>query len=303
MIIQDFKLPAGQQPKQTFQLTPHQKMLLMPIGDVHAFSDGWPEQRFRDHIQWGVDRGAYFIGMGEYLDFTSTTQRLILKDLRDSQKQHLDRLIGGDVERLGRLMAPSKGRWLGMLEGHHYHEYVDGTTSDQHLCRLLGAPFLGTSTLVSVRLNEAGRRGQHDRGCEILIFAHHGATRGGTRKQGGKLHRLEDLLGWIEADIYLMGHDHSKVNAPLDRLYRTREGHLYHRTKILARTGGWTVGYEGKRLQDGPAARSRGSYVEQGAMGPTCLGAPVFSLGIKRLGGTHSAKRRDVFVPDLHYSV
>jgi len=143
MIIHNFELPTGQQPKQTFQLTPHQKMLLMPIGDVHAFSDGWPEQRFKDHIQWGVDRGAYFLGMGEYIDFTSATQRLILDDLRESQKQTIDRLIGYDVERLGKLMAPSKGRWLGMLEGHHYHQYTDGTTSDQHLCRLLDAPFLG----------------------------------------------------------------------------------------------------------------------------------------------------------------
>jgi len=92
-----------------------------------------------------------------------------------------------------------------------------------------------------------------------------------------------------------MGHDHSKVNAPLDRLYRTRGGHLYHRTKILARTGGWMKTYEGKPPQEGRAELSRGSYGEQGLFGPASLGAPVFSLGYKRMG--------DVAVPDLHYSV
>ena len=293
MIIHDFILPQGQQAKYAFELTPHQKMLLMPIGDVHAFSDDWPAQRFEDHIKWGVDRGAWFLGMGEYLDFTSASQRLILEDLRDTQHAHLDRLIKGEVERLYTLMAASKGRWLGMLEGHHYHQYLDGTTSDQHLCRLLDAPFLGTSTLLSVRLDMP----EENKGCDVLVFAHHGAARGGARKQGGKLHRLEDLLSWIEADIYLMGHDHSKVNAPMDRLYRTQGGHLYHRTKIMARTGGWLRGYAGKRAVDLgiPAAKSRGSYVEQGAMGPSSLGAPVFSLGYKRAG--------DLVIPDLHYSV
>ena len=300
MIIHDFTLPKGRQPKHSFQLTPHQKMLLMPVGDIHAFSDGWPQQRFQDHIQWGVDRGAYFLGMGEYLDFTSATQRTIMADLRESQRIHIDRMVRAEVERLAKLIAPSKGQWLGLLEGHHYHQFVDGTTSDQYLCQLLKAPFLGTSTLMSVRL-ENPNRPSHTR-PEVLVFAHHGAARGGARKQGGKLHRLEDLLTWVEADIYLMGHDHSKVNAPMDRLYRTVSGHLYHRTKIMARTGGFMVGWEGKRphpltIQ---AAESRGSYVEQGAMGPAALGGPVFSIGYKRI---LRAGHPEIVVPDLHYSV
>lgn len=296
MIIHDFQLPVGRQPKKKYQLTPHQQMLLMPIGDVHAFSEAWPEKRFKDHIVWGVDRGAYFLGMGEYLDFTSGSQRLILDNMRDSQREHLDRLIRGDVERLAKMIEVSKGRWLGLLEGHHYHQFNDGTTSDQYLCQLLEAPFLGTSTLLSLRLAVEGR----NETCEVLVFAHHGANRGGSRKQGGKLHRLEDLLEWVEADIYLMGHDHSKVNAPMDRLYRTAGGHLYHRTKILARTGGWLVGWEGKRpVGEGAATVSRGSYVEQAALGPSSLGAPVFSIGHKRL----ISGNMDIVVPDLHYSV
>lgn len=299
MIIHDFQLPEGRQPKYAFQLTPHQKALLMPVGDVHAFSDGWPEKRFREHIQWGVDRGAYFLGMGEYLDFTSASQRVLLDDLREHQHAHLDRMIRGDVARLADMIAPSKGQWLGLLEGHHYHQFVDGTTSDQYLCQLLGTAFLGTSALLSLQMLE---NGEDRRSAEVLVFAHHGAARGGARKQGGKLNRLEDLLTWVEADIYLMGHDHSKVNAPMDRLYRTRSGHLYHRTKIMARTGGFMVGWEGKRPQPLTvrAGESRGSYVEQGALGPSSLGGPVFSIGYKRI---QREGHPEIVVPDLHYSL
>lgn len=295
ILPETWELPATQ-PKETYQLTPGQEMLLMPVGDWHAHSEGWPAERFRDHIQWGVDRGAWFLGMGEAMDFTSTSQRAITRNLRASQRRQIDEMVGERVERLAELIASSKGRWLGMLEGHHYWEYEDGTTTDQHLCRLLGCPFLGTSTLYDVRLRRPGDA----HGCTITIYAHHGSG-GGGRRVGTQLHRLEDLLGWVEADIYLMAHTHSKANAPMDRLYRTPGGHLYHRTKILARTGGFLRGYTGRRpapLHE-PASKSRGTYVEQAAMSPSALGGLVISLGYKRLTG----EGYDLMVPDLHYSV
>ena len=300
MILRDFR--PGTTPKHKFQLTPHQQMLLMPVGDVHAWSDGWPEDRFRDHIKWGVSQGAYFLGMGEYLDFTSTSQRDILRKLRGSQQKQLDGMLRTAVERLAKLMKPSRGRWLGMLEGHHYHQFQDGTTTDQYLCQLLDAPFLGTSTLMTVRL---GRPSGGSDGCDVIIFAHHGCGSGG-RKQGSHLHKLEDLLGWIEADIYLMGHTHAKVTSPVDRLYRTHGGYLYHRTKILARTGGFLRGYVAHEATERtsttvPADTLRGGYVEQAALAPSALGGIVLSLGYKRI--VESGGKVDLTVPDLHFSV
>ena len=299
MLLTDMTFRPGPQPKQKFELTPHQQMLLMPIGDVHAWSDGWPETKFRDHIQWGVDRGAYFLGMGEYLDFTSTSQRDILGRLRGSQQRQIDDLMRTSVDKLYKLMKASQGRWLGMLEGHHFHQFQDGTTSDQYLCQLLGTTFLGTSALMDIRLVDT--RGD---GCTVTVFAHHGSG-GGGRKQGSHLHRLEDLLSWIEADIYLMGHTHAKVSSPVDRLYRTPGGHLYHRTKILARTGGFLRGYV---ASDGSLAKVssivaaeklRGGYVEKAVLAPSALGGFVLSLGFKRI----DAGGKDITIPDLHYSV
>ena len=291
--------------RQRFLLSPHQKMLLMPVGDVHAGSDGWPERRFLEHMQWGVDQGARFLGMGEYFDFTSTTQRQVLKGLRDSQLRQIDEMVAQEVEAFGEKIKTTKGRWLGMLEGHHFHEYQDGTTSDQHLCRLMGTTFLGTSTLLRVRLEDPKRRsGTKPRGVtggtEIRIFAHHGAAGGGARRMGSGLLRLEDLLMWIQADIYLMGHIHTKVNAPLQQLDVTDNGTLYHRTKIIARTGGFLRGYLASRPHHtrARAALSRGGYVEQRLLPPATLGGLVLGLGYKRIreGGV------DITIPDLRCS-
>lgn len=303
MILHDMTFTKQPQPKYSFQLTPHQQVLLMPIGDVHAFSEDWPAKRFCDHIQWGVDRGAYFLGMGEYMDFTSTSQRTVLQGLRDSQRQQIDDMVRGKVDELGEMIEKSAGRWFGILEGHHFHEFVDGTTSDQYLCQWMKAPFLGTSTLLEVRLGDPGRRsgrtGNGMQGCTVTIFAHHGT--GGGRRRGSHLHRVEDMIAVAEADIYLMGHSHSKISDPVDRLYRTPGGYLYHRTKILARTGGFLRGYASTPIQTAktPAYKSRGSYVEKSTMVPSSLGGLVLSLGYKRV----TTNGQDIVIPDLHYSV
>jgi hypothetical protein len=306
MIITDFNVGPLTAHKKEFELTPSQQILIMPVGDVHAYSQHWPEKRFQDHIKWGVDKGAYFLGMGEYLDFTSASQRAILSGLRGSQKSMIDDMVKKQVEKLFKLIEFSKDRWLGLLEGDHYHQYESGITVDQHLCQLLNCPFLGTSTLMNIRLALPKRRGTN---VEITIFAHHGA--GGGRKQGSHLHRIEDLITMVEADIYLMGHSHSKANAPLDRLYRTRDGYLYHKTKLIARTGGFLRGYSGIAPQDlkSAAAVSRGSYVEEAAYAPSALGGMVISLGVKLIeykaaGITDKFRHgRRLWVPDIHYSV
>lgn len=310
MIItgKDFILEPKTTTMKQFSLGTRDRVLLMPVGDVHAFSQHWPKERFRDHIKWGVDQGAYFLGMGEYFDFTSGSQRAILGGMRLSQKEVIDGMVKEKVEEFAELIAFSKGRWLGLLEGHHYHEYVNGITTDQHLCQLLECPFLGTSTLYDLRLMWE-KRNTNGQGATVTIYAHHGI--GGGKKQGSHLHRVEDLIGMIEADIYLMGHSHSKVNAPIDRLYRTQSGYLYHRTKLVARTGAFLRGYaatEPKSLTT-PAQESRGTYVESAAYVPSALGGLVISLGFKDVkipmgvNEKGQRKRSQIYIPDIHYSV
>ena len=111
------------------------------------------------------------------------------------------------------------------------------------------------------------------------------------------LNRLGKISQGFEADIYLMGHSHAKAAAPTDRQYLSPNNHHYHRTKILARTGGWLLGYNSsgpKDLSESPS-QSRGSYVERKALTPSALGGLCIGIGYEEV-------EKGFFRPTLHYS-
>ena len=122
---------------------------------------------------------------------------------------------------------------------------------------------------------------------------------GSAQTIGGHLLAPEKILKWIDADIVLMGHDHSKVPGPSDRIYSTPDGVLCHRTNIVARTGGYLKGYEGRKpLKLGlPATDSEGSYVEKRLYPPSSIGSLCFSLGYEQIDNSK------YFKPVIHYSV
>src|SRR5688572_5995298 len=164
------------------------EVLLMPIGDIQWYGDerAIALKMLRRHIEWGVANNAYFIGMGDYVDTFSPSNRERLRSaaLYDTAREAVDKLTHDLVEEIfERALKPSVGRWLGLLEGHHLHEYMDGTTTDQHLCRLLKAPFLGSSAYVRLVLRRQGASS-----VPVLIWSHHGV--GGGTSLSGPLNQL-----------------------------------------------------------------------------------------------------------------
>jgi hypothetical protein len=279
MIIKDQVLKVQAQEIQ-FQVVSNQHALLMPIGDVHFGAENFPTRKFVDHLSWGLDRGAVFIGMGEYLDFAPHSQRRITSQLRDEIQREIDDMVRKKMYELYALMAHTGGRWLGMLEGDHRWDFADGTSADQYLCHLLGTDFLGTSALVKV--HPVGLPKGHPEG-DTKIFAHHGI--GTSRSAGGHLNRVEDLLKWVDADIYLMGHSHAKVAAPIDWQTVSGDGVHYHKTKLVARTGSWMKGYQSSQAlpNHSPVTNSRGSYIEQSAYTPSALGGLCIGIGFEKI--------------------
>jgi len=280
--------------KTPFVLAKNQQCLVMPVGDVHYLTEGWPQEKFVEHLRWGMDRGAMFLGMGEYIDFASASQRALTSLLRDKVKKQVDELIEEQVEKLARLMEFTRGRWIGLLEGDHRWDYANGTGADQQLCRALQSPFLGTAALIRIRPH--GAPAAHPE-ADAVIYAHHGM--GSSRTQGGHLHRVEDLLKFIDADVYLMGHSHAKVSAPMDRQYVSPDGVHFHRTKLVARTGAWLRGYVSRDPAglDEPALESRATYAEAAAYPPAAMGGLCIGIGYEKIEGS------EYYRPTIHYSV
>lgn len=254
----------------------------MPIGDIQWAGDQAEVAlgMLKRHIQWGVDHGAYFIGMGDYVDTFSPSNRARLTGaaLYDTAVKALDKDAELRVDELYReALKPSKGRWLGLLEGHHYHQFRNGMTTDQYLADKLDAKFLGTSAYVRLLFRASKPSASHPKMGSVMIWCHHGAGSSGT--QGGSLNKIAAVANSWDADIYLMGHHHRKNGAPIDYVrpvYPPRgKPHLSYKTKLLVVTGSFLKGYiEGRR--DGIVPR--GGYVEQKMLNPVQLGGVLVKI-------------------------
>lgn len=253
--------------------------IIMPVGDVQLGAEGCDEERFKRHVDWGMRHGAYFLGMGDYVDVASPSNRDVLRSARlyDSVHDKLAQAAEQDVVKFTSIVAGSEHRWLGLLQGHHYYEFPDGTTTDTRLAQALGAPFLGDCAFVRLRFG----RSTHS-ALTCTIWCHHGIGYGVGA--GAPLTKLMGLVPYFEADIYLMGHMHKVVGAPLDQLYMTRKSppKLKHRTRIIAGTGSFLRGHlQGSRK----AGRASGSYVEKGMLPPVSLGGVVITVKPVSSGG------------------
>jgi hypothetical protein len=280
--------------KIPFNLVDNQKILIMPLGDIHFGSRGFPLERFKTHLEWGMERGAYFLGMGEYLDFAAHSQRGLMGQLRDSTKEILDKMILDQTEEFLKIVKSTKSRWIGLLEGDHRWDFADGTSVDQRICKAVDAPFLGSAGLIRLKMHKHPK--DHPE-ADVIIYCHHGI--GSSRTEGGHLHRLSDLLKFIEADVYLMGHSHAKIAAPIDRQMITPDGIHSHRTKLIARTGSWFLNYYSTgpfRLEE-PAFKSRGNYPELKSYPPSSLGGIAIGIGFEQI------EKSKYYRPMIHISL
>ena len=262
----------------TWKMMPKETVTLMPIGDAQVGADASDLKRLRTHVDWGFHtKHALFLGMGDYVDMASPSNRRILKSagLYDTVTEALQAKATEDIKTFLGATWDSKGSWLGLLQGHHYMDMADGTTSDTHIAEALRAPFLGDCALVRIIFDK--HKDVDGLPVKADIWCHHG--RGGGASVAAPINYLEKIARGFDADIYLMGHQHKKIAAPIDELYYTRGGHMLHHTKMLACTGSFLRGYLDTSYSEG---RAGGTYVEKGMMTPVSLGGIVIELGVAK---------------------
>lgn len=222
-------------------------------------------------------REVRFIGMGDYIDFASPSNRARLKaaNLYDTAMDVVDeKALELTLEIYELALKPTKGRWLGLVEGHHFHEMKDGTTTDMRLCALLDAPFLGTSGLIKVGFNLG--RDSLKRGLPVTLWVHHGVGSGQTGYF--PLARLEKIAAvWEQVDVFAMGHTtkmcHEFMNKPYPRWSPAMD--LAHRKVILMGTGGYSKTYVEGAMQ---GRIPRGGYAEQRMLSASIIGSPVLHI-------------------------
>lgn len=214
--------------------------------------------------------GAYYLGTGDYSDFLSPSNRKALKvsGLYDTATDLIESWHDEWLGRLQEVLKPTAGRWLTMVEGHHYYAYSDGTTTDTRLANCLGAPFGGTSSVVRLTFQDSNRHS-----AAYNIFVTHGEGRG-----FGHLRRLAP--GFPGVDMFVQGHNcelSDEVLSCIEFYGRPGQLKMRERDQRLVLAGGFMRGYAaGSRL--GRSGRASGSYVEQRGLRPLAIGGRQYRL-------------------------
>lgn len=257
-----------------------QPFYIAPIGDVQW--NGHDEDiilaDLKDYIADAVEKRAWFIGMGDYIDMASPSGRMKVDaaNVYDNLRQGIDDRALDLTLQIAEILKPTTGRWFGMLTGHHYWSFKAGLTSDQRLCEILNAKYLGDD------LGDMGGAVIHlqiptDKGTRTVnIWAHHGS---GSGEESSMLLKMKKIAAdWENVHLFLMGHMTKMVGTVIPKLeptfsHRNDNPYIFRlieRRVPLVGTGGWSKGL----------LVGRSTYVEKkpATMRPVSLGAPLIQV-------------------------
>lgn len=254
---------------------------LYVFGDVHRFAKGCCVEKWHQFLSTArQDKSALFLGMGDYDDMASTSERAILINpgLHDDTRWSIDDIYEHRIKEFAKEISFMRGNIVGLIEGNHYGIFSNGgMTTTQFLCNHMRCRYLGVNGFIRLSFLDGTKR------TSIDIFAHHG--RGASRLIGSSLNNVEQMVSNAEADIYIMGHDHKLNSAKVSRLHLHHGGEglvLKDKTMLLARSGSFLRGY----------MHEHQSYVVKGAMKPAELGYLKVILTPTR--ETHRTKTRKI---------
>ena len=254
--------------------------LVMPINDIqYDGPDGAADlPKLIKHLAWGMERNALFIYLGDGTDFGSTSERHILSGskLHETSVKRLERAAYQDVLDLYKALAPTKGRWIGFVQGHHYFEFGNGHTSDTLLAEWLGGPYLGDAALGFFRFKD---KSGHQ--ASLKAFFHHGSGGSGVMPAAAinKLYHMK--VGYPAVQLFCQAHVPQLGAVKIDSLDITDvpEPVIFDASTRFVACGGWS---RSMQMCSSFKGRKQGSYAEKAMMRPGVMGGAVINLTPER---------------------
>ena len=259
-----------------YSYVPWAPMQIMPIGDIQYTTPSGAADlpRLRRHLAWGMAHDVWFIGMGDFVDFLSPSNRVGYDraGMYDTATEVVDRASTQLEDEIAEVLLPTKGRWIGLLQGHHYFVHLDGTTSDTRFAKILDGPYLGDCALIRVTF-----RGKTEGSATIKLWAHHGHGGGGVLPTAGLNKLYHQKVRYPGVRLFLMGHVPQLGHIVTDGLDVPDRGdpHVIHADTHYVLTGGFARHYqEGSEF----AGRAQGGYAEKKMLPPAVLGGALIRL-------------------------
>lgn len=252
---------------------------LNPFGDVHRDSTSCDVDRWK----WWLTRmkkqhtkDTYYLGMGDYHDFASDSEKLILKNpkLHDDTKFQFDDVCERKNRLFAREIAFMMPNIIGFIDGNHNWVFANNKTSNEDLSERLQTENLGWLSFITIKI-KVKYPSENKTMALIHIVACHGKAGGKTH--GITINQVGDLKNiFPSADIYIMGHDHQRGAWPVSVLlpYIDNKGQTFLKQKrqFLARSGSFKKGYNDNKP----------SYEVKSLYKPSDLGAIQFRIGVHR---------------------
>ena len=264
-------------------LSQHKFIYLIPLSDFHWDEPQSDHESIKGYVDWIYrHRNAYTILNGDLV--TAPTKESLASVFEMGEP-------GGKIEfpsldqcatELKNLLKPIANRILGACSGGHEFKHLFRITGSDWTYNLMKElkqerVYARDGGLLLIKLAPLNKK---DKSFFSVVFTH---GWGSARTRGAKLRKLEYLTQGIDADIYVLSHDHTQ-NLTRDNYLTvpTWEGeHVVERRKLLVATGAFR-GYAGYPFRSGYQ--------------PSDLGTPRIRLD-KKLNNDGSVRK------DIHASL
>lgn len=239
MIKQDVKIIKA-------DLSKHDFIYLVPLSDLHIGAPQTDLEKIKGYIDWiAHHNNAYTLLNGDL--FNAATKQ------STAELYEYDEMITPDKEllMLEALLKPIAKKILAACSGGHELKHLFQTVGADytwHLMRNLGIENRYARDGGILLFKTKPLHNKDD--TFFSVFFTHGW--GGARTRGAKLRKIEYLSQAVDADIYVLSHDHTQ-NLARDNYLVTpswESAKVGVRRKLLVSTGGF-LGYQGYPLRAG----------------------------------------------------
>ena len=225
---------------------------LYGIGDLHL-SDPHNDYKRCAMIVEQIRKDPYAVAVlnGDIMNTAVAGGKSDIYDEKANPDQTLDDAVG--------LFKPIAEKIIGVSPGNHELRIwqQSGFDTTRQLAERLGVvdKYHRDGVLVFLRFGETQNERTRRRPQWYSIYATHG--RGGGKKVGGKANRLEDMLGIVDADIYIHSHTHQPMVFPLSRFRVSASNSTAEQVDCLCLNTSAAVEYGGyaQQFEYRPASR------------------------------------------------
>lgn len=233
----------------------HKSIELLVFADYHYADPRSNHDAIREDIDYvNSHNNAYCVWAGDLLDCA----------LRSSLGDVYTNLAPmEELSAMTELLGPVANKTIGIVPGNHEarHYKTNGVDMTRLLARQLGIEdrYSPDTATIFLRFGSDDGRKNHHRPILYTIYLAHGS--GGGRKEGGKIQRLADYAGIVDADCYIVGHTH------LPASFKT----------AFARPNpaNSSITYCTKLFCNSAAKLDFGGYADVGGFKPPCLDTPI----------------------------